>query len=428
MLEIKNSESSAAAKILVVGVGGGGNNAVNRMISENIIGVDYIAVNTDRQALQLCKADKQIQIGEKLTKGLGAGAKPEIGAEAAEESADEIAAALSGSDMVFITAGMGGGTGTGAAAVVARIAKEELGILTVAVVTKPFNFEQKKRMENALKGIEELRKHVDTMMVIPNQKLFEIVDKRTSIPEAFRKADEVLQQTVQGVTDLINQASMINLDFADIQTVMKDKGVAHVGIGTGTGDDKALEAVKNAVESPLLETTIADATDIILNVTGDITLYDAGVAADYIQEITGDRGNVIFGTRSDETMKDTCVVTVIATGIEPPSAPMSRIVGADDYRPSRTPNNTYNPQSVPKAARTAAAPAPAAPRTNYEAAPVMRQDMDLENPEIQETPERPTFRTGNMGTSNIPTFNGKFKSKIEDKNYQLPSFMKRSDS
>lgn len=426
MLEIKNSESSAAAKILVVGVGGGGNNAVNRMISENIIGVDYIAVNTDRQALQLCKADKQIQIGEKLTKGLGAGAKPEIGAEAAEESADEISAALSGSDMVFITAGMGGGTGTGAASVVARIAKEELGILTVAVVTKPFNFEQKKRMENAIKGIEELRKHVDTMMVIPNQKLFEIVDKRTSIPEAFRKADEVLQQTVQGVTDLINQASMINLDFADIQTVMKDKGVAHVGIGTGTGDDKALEAVKNAVESPLLETTIADATDIILNVTGDITLYDAGVAADYIQEITGDRGNVIFGTRSDETMKDTCVVTVIATGIEPPSAPMSRIVGADEYRPSRTANNTYMPQGAPKAARTMTAAA--APRTNYEAAPVMSQDAGAEETETQETMERPTFRTSNMGTSNIPTFNGKFKSKIEDKNYQLPSFMKRSDS
>lgn len=424
MLEIKNSESSAAAKILVVGVGGGGNNAVNRMISENIIGVDYIAINTDRQALQLCKADKQIQIGEKLTKGLGAGAKPEIGAEAAEESADEISAALSGSDMVFITAGMGGGTGTGAAAVVARIAKEELGILTVAVVTKPFNFEQKKRMENALKGIEELRKHVDTMMVIPNQKLFEIVDKRTSIPEAFRKADEVLQQTVQGVTDLINQASMINLDFADIQTVMKDKGVAHVGIGTGTGDDKALEAVKNAVESPLLETTIADATDIILNVTGDITLYDAGVAADYIQEITGDRGNVIFGTRSDESMKDTCVVTVIATGIEPPSAPMSRIVGADEYRPART-NNTY-PQSAPKAARTMAAPV--APRTNYEAAPVMSQDAGVEEQEAPEAMERPTFRSSNMGTSNIPTFNGKFKSKIEDKNYQLPSFMKRSDS
>lgn len=426
MLEIKNSESSAAAKILVVGVGGGGNNAVNRMISENIIGVDYIAVNTDRQALQLCKADKQIQIGEKLTKGLGAGAKPEIGAEAAEESADEISAALSGSDMVFITAGMGGGTGTGAASVVARIAKEELGILTVAVVTKPFHFEQKRRMENALKGIEELRKHVDTMMVIPNQKLFEIVDKRTSIPEAFRKADEVLQQTVQGVTDLINQASMINLDFADIQTVMKDKGVAHVGIGTGTGDDKALEAVKNAVESPLLETTIADATDIILNVTGDITLYDAGVAADYIQEITGDRGNVIFGTRSDETMKDTCVVTVIATGIEPPSAPMSRIVGADEYRPSRTINNTYIPQNAPKAARTATASA--APRTSYEAAPVMNQGTGTEETETQEPMERPTFRTTNMGTSNIPTFNGKFKSKIEDKNYQLPSFMKRSDS
>lgn len=420
MLEIKNSESSSAAKILVVGVGGAGNNAVNRMIEENIIGVDYIGVNTDKQALDLCKAEKHIQIGEKLTKGLGAGAKPEVGREAAEESAEEISAALAGSDMVFITAGMGGGTGTGAAAVVARIAKEELGCLTVAVVTKPFEFEQRRRMENALKGIEDLRQHVDTMMVIPNQKLLEIVDKKTSLPDAFRKADEVLQQTVQGVTDLINKTATINLDFADVQTVMKDKGVAHVGIGTGKGDDKALEAVKMAVESPLLETTIADATDIIINVTGDISLYDSAAAANYISEITGDKGNVIMGTRVDETMTDTCVITVIATGIEPPAAPMSKIVGASDYRQPRV--NAYAPQASAGVARTAAAAKPA-----YEAAPRYRQEAEMPGTEMQAPVERPQLRS-TMGTSNIPTFNGKFKSKIEDKDYQLPSFMKKPNS
>lgn len=237
MLEIKTNESEAAARIIVVGVGGGGNNAVNRMIDEQIAGVEFIAVNTDKQALQLCKAPTLMQIGEKLTKGLGAGAQPEMGEKAAEESAEEIQAALKGADMVFVTCGMGGGTGTGAAPVIARIAKEQ-GALTVGVVTKPFRFESKTRMQNAINGIDKLKENVDTIIVIPNDKLLEVVDRRTTMPEALKKADEVLQQGIQGITDLINVPSLINLDFADIQTVMKDKGIAHIGIGAGRGDDK----------------------------------------------------------------------------------------------------------------------------------------------------------------------------------------------
>ncbi len=315
MLEIKTNDAESAAKIIVVGVGGAGNNAVNRMVDENIDGVEFIGVNTDKQALQLCKAPKLLQIGEKLTKGLGAGAKPEIGEKAAEESAEEIGAALKGADMVFVTCGMGGGTGTGAAPVVAKIAKE-MGILTVGVVTKPFRFEAKARMTNAIAGIEHIKGNVDTLIVIPNDKLLEIVDKRTTMPEALKKADEVLQQAVQGITDLINVPAVINLDFADVQTVMKDKGVAHIGIGVGKGDDKALEAVKMAVESPLLETTITGATHVIINVSGDITLNDASEASDYVRELTGDDVNVIFGAMYDASQTDTCTITVIATGLE----------------------------------------------------------------------------------------------------------------
>ena len=314
MLEIKTNESEAAARIIVVGVGGGGNNAVNRMIDEQIAGVEFIAVNTDKQALQLCKAPTLMQIGEKLTKGLGAGAQPEVGEKAAEESAEEISAALKGADMVFVTCGMGGGTGTGAAPVVARAAKE-MGILTVGVVTKPFRFESRTRMANALAGIDKLKENVDTMIVIPNDKLLEVVDRRTTMPEALKKADEVLQQGIQGITDLINVPSLINLDFADIQTVMKDKGIAHIGIGEGRGDDKALEAVKQAVASPLLETTIQGASHVIINISGDITLMDASDAADYVQELAGENANIIFGAMYDDTRSDEATITVIATGL-----------------------------------------------------------------------------------------------------------------
>ena len=280
----------------------------------DVTGVEFIGVNTDVQALNLCRAPRLLQIGEKLTKGLGAGAVPEIGQKAAEESADEIAQAIKGADMVFVTCGMGGGTGTGAAPIVAKIAKE-MGILTVGVVTKPFSFEAKSRMQRALVGIENIKENVDTLIVIPNDKLLEIMDRRTTLPEALKKADEVLQQSVQGITDLINVPSIINLDFADVQTVMRDKGVAHIGIGYGKGETKATDAVKMAVESPLLETTVSGATDVIINISGDISLADASDAASYVQDQAGDDVNIIFGAMYDDSNTDSCDVTVIATGI-----------------------------------------------------------------------------------------------------------------
>jgi len=321
LLEIKTNEADNSAKIIVIGVGGAGNNAVNRMIDENIGGVEFIGINTDKQALQLCKAPTLIQIGEKLTKGLGAGAQPEIGQKAAEESAEELQAAVKGADMVFVTCGMGGGTGTGAAPVVAKIAKDQ-GILTVGVVTKPFKFEAKQRMINAVSGIDRLKESVDTLIVIPNDKLLEIVDRRTTMPDALKKADEVLQQAVQGITDLINLPALINLDFADVQTVMKDKGMAHIGIGSAQGDDKAIEAVKLAVASPLLETKINGATHVIINISGDISLMDANDAASYVQDLAGENANIIFGAKYDETMTDQASITVIATGLEDVSSNM----------------------------------------------------------------------------------------------------------
>ncbi len=315
MLEIKINEAENTARIIVVGVGGAGNNAVNRMIDENIAGVEFIGVNTDKQALGFCKAPTAMQIGEKLTKGLGAGARPDIGEKAAEESSEELAQALKGADMVFVTCGMGGGTGTGAAPVVAKIAKD-MGILTVGVVTKPFKFEAKTRMTNALQGIERLKESVDTLIVIPNDKLLEIVDRRTTMPDALKKADEVLQQAVQGITDLINVPGLINLDFADVQTVMIDKGIAHIGIGKAKGDEKAVEAVKQAVSSPLLETTIEGASHVIINISGDISLIEANEAASYVQELAGDDANIIFGAMYDESAQDEATITVIATGLE----------------------------------------------------------------------------------------------------------------
>ena len=388
MLEIRSNEQDAAAKIIVVGVGGAGNNAVNRMIDENITGVDFIGVNTDKQALQLCKAAKLLQIGEKLTKGLGAGAKPEVGEKAAEESAEEIQAALKGADMVFVTCGMGGGTGTGAAPVVASIAKE-LGVLTVGVVTKPFRFEARARMVNALNGIEKLKSHVDTLIVIPNDKLLEIVDRRTTMPDALKKADEVLQQAVQGITDLINVPAVINLDFADVQTVMKDKGVAHIGIGNGKGDDKASEAIKMAVESPLLETTIAGATDIILNVSGDISIFDASDAAEYVRNITGDDVNIIFGAMYNADMEDSCVITVIATGLDD-------VPGAAAAKP------TF---SMPKATASIK-PAVNAMPIQHTAQPVPNAASVKPIPGIQ----RPT---------------GELKSNVTERKLEIPNFLKK---
>ena len=324
MLEIMNNTTDVAAKILVIGVGGAGNNAVNRMIEEGIGGVEFVCVNTDKQHLKNCKASQCIQIGEKLTKGLGAGAKPEIGEKAAEENIEELTQIIKGSDMVFVTCGMGGGTGTGAAPVVAGIAKG-MGILTVGIVTKPFTFEHKVRMANAVAGIEKLKQNVDSLIVVPNDKLLEIVDRRTSMPEALKKADEVLQQGVQGITDLINLPALINLDFADVQTVMQDKGVAHIGIGVGSGEQKCLDAVHKAVSSPLLETKIQGASHVILNVSGDVSLIEVNEAATEVQLLAGENANIIFGAMYDETMQDQAVITVIATGLQENGAPAQRM-------------------------------------------------------------------------------------------------------
>lgn len=311
MVEIMPSVENTQARISVIGVGGAGNNAVNRMVDENVQGVELVGVNTDRQALSLCKAETKIQIGEKLTKGLGAGAKPEIGEAAVEENREEITELVQGSDMVFVTCGMGGGTGTGAAPIIAEISKG-LGILTVGVVTKPFTFEGKPRMNNAMSGIARLQDQVDTMIVIPNDKLLQICDKRTTIPDALKKADEVLQQGVQGITDMIYNPGLINVDFADIQTVMRDKGIAHIGMGVA---DEELEAIKTAMESPLLETTVAGATDVIVNFAGAVGMLEAQQAVEYLKDEAGDDVNVIFGTVNAD-FGDQISATIIATGIK----------------------------------------------------------------------------------------------------------------
>ncbi|MBO4678320.1 MAG: cell division protein FtsZ [Lachnospiraceae bacterium] len=348
MLEIISNEAESAAKIVVIGVGGAGNNAVNRMVEEDIGGVEFIGVNTDKQALQLCKAPKLIQIGEKLTKGLGAGAKPEIGEKAAEESAEVLEASIRGADMVFITCGMGGGTGTGAAPVIAKIAKD-MGILTVGVVTKPFRFEARQRMVNAISGIDRIKENVDTLVVIPNDKLLEIIDKRTPFPDALKKADEVLQQAVSGITDLINAPALINLDFADVQTVMKGMGVAHIGIGNGKGDDKAMDAVKMAVESPLLETTITGAKNVIINISGDITMADVADATDYVRELAGDDVNVIFGALYSKEEQETCKIAVIATGLSVSNIDRSAFASRP-VTPQSSPVKPVLPQTTPSAA------------------------------------------------------------------------------
>lgn len=343
MLEIMTSEAeNAAANLLVIGVGGAGNNAVNRMIDEGIKGVEFVCINTDKQILQRCKAPVCIQIGEKLTKGLGAGAKPEIGEKAAEESQEELAEIVKDADMVFVTCGMGGGTGTGAAPVVARIAKD-MGKLTVGIVTKPFSFEGKSRMNNAIGGIDKLKDCVDTLIVIPNDKLLAICDRRTTMPEALKKADEVLQQGVQGITDLINTPALINLDFADVTTVMKDKGIAHIGIGTGQGDDKCVEAVKQAITSPLLETTIDGATHVIINVSGEVSLIEANEAASYVQELAGEEATIIFGAMYDESHSDTVTITIIATGLDSNTQTMGSMAGFNAKFGTGTPSFLNRP-------------------------------------------------------------------------------------
>ena len=336
MMEYNNDENNnnvtmmdGTATIKVIGVGGAGNNAVNRMIEADIKGVDFIAVNTDRQALQVSKAKTKIQIGEKITRGLGAGANPDVGAQAAEESKAEVAEVLRGADMVFVTAGMGGGTGTGAAPIVAQAAKE-MGILTIGVVTKPFTFEGKKRLSQAERGIESLKGKVDTLVVIPNDKLLQIVDRKTSIIEAFKMADDVLRQGVQGISDLIAIPGLVNLDFADVKTIMLNQGMAHMGVGRASGENRAEDAAKEAIQSPLLETSIEGAKGVIINITGgdNLGLHEVNTAAELVQRSVDPEANIIFGTVTDESMGDEIQITVIATGFEK-NEPISSI-GVDN--------------------------------------------------------------------------------------------------
>ena len=325
MLEIKINEADNAARILVIGVGGAGNNAVNRMIDESIAGVEFIGINTDKQALQFCKAPTAMQIGEKLTKGLGAGAKPEIGEKAAEESSEELAQAMKGADMVFVTAGEGGGTGTGAAPIIAEIAREEIGALTVGIVTKPFSFEGRTRRNQADQGIDLLSQKVDTLIVIPNDRLLEIVDKKTSMLDAFRIADDTLRQGIQGVTDLITIPGLINLDFADIRTVMKDAGTAMMGIGLASGENRALDAAQQATNSNLLEASIAGASRVLFSIAGgpDLTLTEVDAAARTVEACADESANIIYGQIIDEGMQDQVRITVIATGFKMGSSQQS---------------------------------------------------------------------------------------------------------
>ena len=311
-----DTAAAQGAVIKVIGVGGGGGNAINRMVDEGVTGVEFIAANTDVQALSSTKAETVIQLGPKLTRGLGAGGQPEVGRKAAEESEETLTAAISGADMVFITAGMGGGSGTGAAPVIARIAKD-LGALTVGVVTRPFGFEGSKRGQYAVEGINQLREHVDTLLIISNNNLLEIVDKKTPLLEALSEADNVLRQGVQGITDLITNPGLINLDFADVKTVMANKGNALMGIGIGSGEERVVEAARKAIYSPLLETTIDGAEDVIVNVTGglDLTLIEAEEASEIVNQAAGQGVNIWLGTSIDESMRDEIRVTVVATGV-----------------------------------------------------------------------------------------------------------------
>ena len=442
MLEITTNEDIMTARILVVGVGGAGNNAVNRMVDDNIRGVEFIAVNTDKQVLQLCKAPKHIQIGEELTKGLGAGAKPEIGEKAAEESLEQLRAALQGADMVFVTCGMGGGTGTGAAPVIARIAKD-MGILTVGVVTKPFVFEANIRMKNALAGIEKLREYVDTLIVIPNEKLLSIVDRRTGFQEAMKKADEVLQQAVMGITVMINEPGQINLDFADVKTVMSDKGVAHIGIGTGSGENKAIDAAKLAVESPLLETEIAGATDIIMSISGGVSLLDVSEAASYIQESVGDDVNVIVGVTAEDEMSDICSITLIATGIESQMAKSNLLGGMKGQTRPLQQRTTVTPMSF-----TSPKPAASQPKQPVKSVtaplPTIQVTPTAQQPKAATAPAQSMPASSGAGSNasligtapippltpmkDIPNFNRgqQVTSKVESKSLNIPNFLQRN--
>ncbi|WP_436860752.1 cell division protein FtsZ [Staphylococcus caeli] len=340
MLEFEQGFNHLAT-LKVIGVGGGGNNAVNRMIDHGMNNVEFISINTDGQALNLSKAESKIQIGEKLTRGLGAGANPEIGKKAAEESREQIEDAIQGADMVFVTAGMGGGTGTGAAPVVAKIAKE-MGALTVGVVTRPFGFEGRKRQTQAAAGVEAMKAAVDTLIVIPNDRLLDIVDKSTPMMEAFKEADNVLRQGVQGISDLIAVSGEVNLDFADVKTIMSNQGSALMGIGVSSGENRAVEAAKKAISSPLLETSIVGAQGVLMNITGgeSLSLFEAQEAADIVQDAADEDVNMIFGTVINPELQDEIVVTVIATGFEDKPSSQGRKASNTGFGSSAASNHT----------------------------------------------------------------------------------------
>ena len=336
------------ANIKVIGVGGGGNNAVNRMVESDLKGVQFLSVNTESQVLELSRADVAIQIGEKVTKGLGAGANPQIGEEAAQESREEIIKALEGADMVFVTAGMGGGTGTGAAPIVAECAKE-VGALTVGVVTKPFAFEGKRRRAQAEKGIEFLTQKVDTIIVIPNDKLLQVVDKKCSLSDAFRTADEVLRQGIKGISDLIQVPGLINLDFADVKTIMTEQGEALMGIGVGEGENRAADAAKMAINSPLLETSIDGAKGILLNITGssNLSLFEINEAAEIISDAADPDANIIFGSVIDENLGDKVQITVVATGFNSSAKSVPEFGKTTTTRPASTSAPTSGIPDIP---------------------------------------------------------------------------------
>ncbi|MBQ9196541.1 MAG: cell division protein FtsZ [Clostridia bacterium] len=449
MLELQMEQEQSFASIRVVGCGGGGNNAVNRMVEAGLRGVEFIAVNTDRQALGTSKAGVKIQIGEKLTKGLGAGAVPDIGRRAAEESREEIAEAIKGSDLVFVTAGMGGGTGTGAAPVVAEIARE-LGCLTIAVVTKPFLFEGKQRMKNADIGINELKQSVDTLVVIPNDRLLQVVSKGTTMLEAFRKADDVLRQGIQGISDLIAVPAVINLDFADVRTVMESGGMAHMGIGVGSGENGMVAAAKEAISSPLLETKIDGARAVLINVSGgtDMNIMDVNEAASLVMQAADSEANIIFGANIDETLGDEVRITVIATGFEktpfptrepkgkrPGARPVSGAYGMAsaavnpyENRPAENtaedapaPLNTYDADAfAPSAARPAATARPAASpfMPNYA---VPQFNMPQQNAAPQFT--APQYQVPTVQTPAVPSQNEPVGSEKDD--LGVPAYLRR---
>ncbi len=399
MLEFQIEDQQSFATIKVIGCGGAGNNAVNRMVDAGLKGVEFIAVNTDRQALALSKASTTIQIGEKLTKGLGAGAVPDIGRRAAEESREEIAQAIKGADLVFVTAGMGGGTGTGAAPIVAEIARD-LNCLTIAVVTKPFQFEGKQRMKNAEMGVIDLKQRVDTLVVIPNDRLLQVVTKGTTMLEAFRIADDVLRQGIQGISDLIAVPALINLDFADVKTVMESGGLAHMGIGNGKGENRMVEAAKNAIQSPLLETNIDGARAVLINITGgeDMSIIDINEAANLVMQAADSEANIIFGAGIDENMEDEVRITVIATGFEKTPFPQkeaakpkvserdwSRSFGGGDGRSSFSSSSFHST---------------ATPLIHQEYPTPSYEDMSFDLPMEDDHRDMPSYMGG---ASNIPT-------------------------